>query len=389
MIPYGRQEISNKDIESVIKVLKSDFITQGPVTIEFEKKVAKYCNVKYAYAVNSATSALHIACLSLGVKEGDYVWTSPISFVASSNCALYCGAKVDFVDIDPVSYNLSINALEEKLIKAKKKKCLPKVIIPVHLSGQSCEMEKIHELSKIYGFKIIEDASHAIGGKYKRETIGNCKYSNITVFSFHPVKIITTCEGGMCTTNDPEISILLGRYRSHGITRHSEEMKKTPDGPWYYEQLELGYNYRLNDVMSSLGISQLKRVDEFVSKRNLIAQKYDSLLKGSDIKVQFISPENFSSRHLYIIRVKENSSYNQKLLFEKFRASGVWVNLHYIPIYKQPYYGKMGFNFKDYPQAEKYYKEAISLPIFPSLKEEDQIKIVDIIKEPLGYQNLF
>ena len=389
MIPYGRQEISDKDIEAVVKVLKSDFITQGPITIEFEKKVAKYCDAKYAHAVNSATSALHIACLSLGVKEGDYVWTSPISFVASSNCALYCGAKVDFVDIDPVSYNLSINCLEEKLIKAKKNKCLPKVIIPVHLSGQSCEMQKIHELSKIYGFKIIEDASHAIGGKYKGETIGNCKYSDIAVFSFHPVKIITTCEGGMCTTNDRKISNLLARYRSHGITRHSEEMKKAPDGPWYYEQLDLGYNYRLNDIMASLGISQLNRVDEFVSKRNKIAKKYDSLFKDSDINTQVILSDNYSSRHLYIIRVNENSSYNQKILFEKFRASGIWVNLHYIPIYKQPYYSKMGFNFKNYPNAEKYYKEAISLPIFPSLKEEDQIRIVDIVNKPLGYQNLF
>ncbi len=389
MIPYARQEISEADIKAVVKVLKSDFITQGPVTPEFEKKVSKYCKSRFACAVNSGTSALHIACLSLGVKKGDIVWTSPISFVASSNCALYCGANIDFVDIDPISYNMSVDALEEKLIKAKKMNTLPKVVIPVHLSGQSCEMDRINNLSKIYGFKIIEDASHAIGAKYKGELIGNCRYSDITVFSFHPVKIITTCEGGMCTTNNPKISTLLGRYRSHGITRHSQEMKNVPDGPWYYEQLELGFNYRLNDVMASLGISQLKRVDEFVSNRNEIAEKYDSLFKELDIKVQEISIDNYSSRHLYIIRVKGNSYYDQKSVFEKFRASGIWVNLHYIPIYRQPYYKKMGFNKKDFPEAEKYYKEAISIPIFPSLKDLEIEKIVDVIKKPIGFQNLF
>lgn len=389
MIPYARQEISEADIKAVVKVLKSDFITQGPVTPEFEKKVSKYCKSRFACAVNSGTSALHIACLSLGVEKGDKVWTSPISFVASSNCALYCGAKIDFVDIDPLSYNMSVDALEEKLIKAKKMNTLPKVLIPVHLSGQSCEMDRINKLSKIYGFKIIEDASHAIGAKYKGELIGNCRYSDITIFSFHPVKIITTCEGGICTTNNPKISTLLGRYRSHGITRHSQEMKNVPDGPWYYEQLELGFNYRLNDVMASLGISQLKRVDEFVNKRNAIAEKYDSLFKELDIKVQEISIDNYSSRHLYIIRVKGNSNYDQKSVFEKFRASGIWVNLHYIPIYRQPYYKNMNFNKKDFPEAEKYYKEAISIPIFPSLKDKEIEKIVNVIKKPIGFQNLF
>jgi len=389
MIPYARQEISEEDVKAVVKVLKSDFITQGPVTPEFEKKVSKYCKSKFAHAVNSGTSALHIACLSLGVKKGDFVWTSPISFVASSNCALYCGANIDFVDIDPISYNMSINALEQKLIKAKKSNTLPKVVIPVHLSGQSCEMEGINKLSKIYGFKIIEDASHAIGAKYKGELVGNCRYSDITVFSFHPVKIITTCEGGMCTTNNPEISTLLGRYRSHGITRHSQEMINIPDGPWYYEQLELGFNYRMNDVMASLGISQLKRVDEFVLKRNIIAKKYDSLFKELDIKVQEISKDSYSSRHLYIIRVKGNSYFDQKSLFEKFRASGIWVNIHYIPIYRQPYYKNMNINKKDFPEAEKYYKEAISIPIFPSLKDKEIEKIVNVTKKPIGFQNLF
>lgn len=389
VIPYGRQDVSEKDIQSVVDVLRSDYITQGPMIQKFERKVADYCNAKYAYACNSATSALHIACLALGVGKGDLVWTSPISFVASSNCALYCNAEVDFVDIDAKSYNMSPVALEQKLIKAKAKGRLPKVVIPVHLSGQSCEMDKIHALSKQYGFKIIEDASHAIGATYKGQAVGNCQYSDIAVFSFHPVKIITTCEGGMCLTNDPHVSNLIGRYRSHGITRQASEMSKAPDGPWYYEQLNLGLNYRMNDVQAALGLSQMDRLDEFIEKRRTIAKRYDELLKDSIVETPQQHPDTNSSWHLYIIRLKENKNITHRQLFEQFRAAGVLVNIHYIPIYRQPYYQELGFTAEEFDQAEKYYEEAISIPIFPGLKSEEQNKVVSLIKQPIGFQNLF
>ena len=390
MIPYSKQNISEEDINAIMDVLKSDYLTQGPKTPEFEKIVSAYCKVNYGCAVNSATSGLHIACLALGVGKGDIVWTSPISFVASSNCALYCGATVDFVDIDSLSYNMSVISLEEKLILAKKKGNLPKVVIPVHLSGKSCDMEKIHDLSKEYGFKIIEDASHAIGASYKNQKVGSCSYSDIAVFSFHPVKIITTCEGGMCMTNDRDIYNLLLRYRSHGITRHAEEMKNKPDGLWYYEQLNLGYNYRLNDLQSVLGISQMKQLDSFVKERNTLAIGYNDLITRSQIIIPKIKSENYSSWHLYIIRINSNNNaLNRNSIFEKLRNNGIYVNIHYIPIYRQPYYQKMNFKLEDYPESEKYYKEAISIPIFPGMTSEQQEKISSIISEPFGYQNLF
>lgn len=389
VIPYGRQDISKKDIESVVNILKSDYVTQGPTTLQFENKVANYCGVKYAHSTNSATSALHVACLSLGVSEGDLVWTSPISFVASSNCALYCKADVDFVDIDPISYNMSPDALERKLVKAKSNGRLPKVVIPVHLSGQSCEMDKIYSLSKVYGFKIIEDASHSIGSFYKGKPVGSCEYSDIAVFSFHPVKIITTCEGGMCLTNDPNLSSLIARYRSHGITRQASEMSKTPDGPWYYEQLNLGLNYRMNDVQAALGLSQMERLDEFVEKRRKIAKTYDDLLKIPMIQIPKQHPDTKSSWHLYIIRLKRNPNLTHRQLFEHFRSAGVLVNIHYIPIYRQPYYKKLGFKKKGFDESEKYYEEAISIPIFPELTLKEQKKVVDLIKQPVGFQNLF
>ncbi len=389
VIPYSRQNISERDIESVIDVLKSDFVTQGPVIQKFENKLSEYCKAKYAYACNSGTSALHIACLSLGLGEGDLVWTSPISFVASSNCALYCNASVDFVDIDPKSYNMSTDSLEEKLINAKKKGKLPKIVIPVHLSGQSCDMKRIFELSLEYGFKIIEDASHAVGARYEGMPVGDCRYSDITVFSFHPVKIITTCEGGMCLTNDSEVAELIYRYRSHGITRQPSQMTKVPDGPWYYEQLELGLNYRINDVQAALGISQMSRLDSFIKEREEIARKYDELLSDSIVKIPEISPKCSSSWHLYIIRVKENNITTHKQLFEKFRTAGILVNIHYIPIYRQPFYKALGFNKNKFPEAEKYYKEAISIPIFPGLKFSEQSKVVSLIKKPVGFQNIF
>jgi len=390
VIPYGRQDVSQKDIDAVVDVLRSDFITQGPVIQQFEARVADYCGAKYAYACNSATSALHIACLALGVGEGDLVWTSPISFVASSNCALYCNAEVDFVDIDGDTYNMSPRALKKKLEQAKAKGRLPKVVIPVHLAGQSCEMEQIHALSQTYGFKIIEDASHGIGAQYKGQPVGSCIYSDIAVFSFHPVKIITTGEGGMCLTNDPELSLLLGRFRSHGITRQATEMSKAPDGPWYYEQLNLGLNYRMNDIQAALGLSQMDRLDEFIEKRRAIARRYDELLVNSMVETPHQHPDTNSSWHLYIIRLKENAKISHKQLFEKFRASGILVNIHYIPIYRQPYYKELGFTISGFEEAEKYYEEAISIPLFPTLSNEEQRKVVSLIEQqPVGFQNLF
>lgn len=390
MIPYGRQNISEEDVQAVIEVLKSDFLTQGPVVPAFEKKVADYCAAKYAFAVNSATSALHIACLSLGVGKGDLVWTSPITFVASANCALYCGADVDFVDIDSATYNMSVSALEEKLEKAEKDGRLPKVVIPVHLAGQSCEMDKIHALGQKYGFRIIEDASHAIGGKYKGRAIGGCQYSDITVFSFHPVKIITTGEGGMCLTNDSQLAISLNRFRSHGIVRHAGEMTHTPDGPWYYQQVDLGYNYRMTDIQAALGLSQMNRLDEFVAARHALADRYNELLQEDWIELPWQHPDIYSGLHLFIIRIKKNKKgITHRQLFEKLRTAGILVNLHYIPVYTHPYYEAMGYDRNDFPQAESYYSEAISIPMFSALSESEQQFVAEVIKKPSGYQNLF
>lgn len=391
MIPYGKQDISEEDIQSVVDVLKSDFLTQGPMVPAFEKAVTDYCGATYAFAANSATSALHIACLSLEVGPGDIVWTSPITFVASANCALYCGAKVDFVDIDALTYNMSVEKLKEKLESAEKNGVLPKVVIPVHLSGQSCEMREIHALSVKYGFKIIEDASHAIGAKYLNEPVGNCKYSNICVFSFHPVKIITTGEGGMCVTNDRELATRINRFRSHGIVRHPSEMTHSPDGPWYYQQIALGYNYRMTDIHAALGLSQMKKLDQFVEGRHRIANKYNELLTKDWIQLPWQHPDTYSSLHLYVIRVKNDlKGILHKQLFERLRTAGILVNLHYIPVYRHPYYESLGlYSIKNFPNAELYYKEAISLPIYSSLSDEDQQQVVDRIIKPLGYQNLF
>ena len=390
MIPYGRQDISEEDIEAVVDVLKSDFLTQGPTVPAFEKSVADYCQAKYAVAVNSATSALHIACLSLGVGKGDIVWTSPITFVASANCALYCGADVDFVDIDAKTYKISINSLEEKLLVAEKNGRLPKVVIPVHLAGQSCEMDKIHALGQKFGFKIIEDASHAIGGKYKNRPIGGCQFSDITIFSFHPVKIITTGEGGMCVSNNSELAVKLNRFRSHGIVRHPSEMTHVPDGPWYYQQIELGFNYRMTDIQAALGISQIKRLDEFVKARHSIAEHYNQLLQEDWIELPWQHSDTYSAFHLYIIRIKYNRrGITHRQLFEKLRSDGINVNLHYIPVYSHPYYKKIGYDIHNFPQSESYYSEAISIPIFANLTKIEQKLVVDSIKKPLGHQNLF
>lgn len=400
MIPYGRQDISEEDIQAVVDVLRSDWLTQGPLIFDFEKTVAGYCGAGYGIAVNSATSALHIACLALNVGKGDFVWTSPITFVASANCALYCGASVDFVDIDRDTYNMSVAALETKLKKAKQNGTLPKVVIPVHLAGQSCDMESIHRLSQEYNFKIIEDASHCIGGKYKNEPIGNCRYSSITVFSFHPVKIITTGEGGMAMTNDPQLALSMAHYRSHGIVRYENEMMHKPDGPWYYEQIDLGFNYRITEIQAGLGLSQFKRLDEFVAKRHELAKRYNEILTEPWIILPKQDDANYSAFHLYIIRVKKDNGVIDHLsLFEKLRAAGILVNLHYIPVYRQPYYETMGFKREDFPEAEAYYAEAISLPLFPSLTEEQQDFVAQTVNnhvqplavddKPKGYQNIF
>ena len=386
MIPYGRQNISEDDIKAVSDVLKSDFLTQGNAVPEFEKKVSKYCNVNFAFAVNSATSALHVACLSLDVGPDDIVWTSAVSFVASANCALYCGASIDFIDIDANTYNLCVKSLKAKLEKASKLGKLPKVVIPVHLTGQPCDMEEIYKLSKEYKFKIIEDASHAIGAKYKKTKIGDCEYSDIAVFSFHPVKIITTGEGGMVTTNDKKIAEKLSLYRTHGITRDVNAMQNIPDGPRYYEQIKLGFNYRMTDIQAALGISQMNRLDSFIHKRHEICKRYNEYFQDLvSIKLPYQNKDSYSSLHLYVIRVDNSKSKaSHKQLFNYLRENNIGVNIHYIPIYRQPYYSKFGFNFSDFPQSEKYYAEAISIPIYPDLSHESQELVYKLIKSQVG-----
>jgi len=381
MIPYGKQDVTQADINAVVEVLQSDFLTQGPQVQKFEKTIAKYCNAKHAIAVNSATSALHLACLSLGLKKGDWLWTTPITFVASANCGLYCGAKVDFVDIDPATYNLCPKALKSKLIKAKELGELPKVVVPVHLCGQSCDMKAIYILSKEYGFKIIEDASHAIGGKYLNDPIGNCKYSDITVFSFHPVKIITTGEGGMALTNNSKLSEHMSLLSSHGITRNSSQMTHEPDGDWYYQQVDLGFNYRMTDIQAALGLSQLERLDDYITRRHNLANRYDELLSDFPLIIPYQHSDNYSAFHLYIIRLKDNKKHKQ--IFEHLRQDNIGVNLHYIPVHTQPYYQQTGVKFTDLKQTEQYYKDAISLPLYPTMTEQQQDIVISSLHKAL------
>lgn len=381
MIYYGKQFIDEQDINAVIEVLKSDFLTQGPVIEKFEKAVAEYCSVKYAVAVTNATSALHIACLAAGLDKDDILWTSPITFTASANCGRYCGADVDFVDIDDSTYNMSISALKEKLERSKIK---PKVVVPVHLAGQSCEMQEIYDLSKQYGFTVIEDASHAIGADYKDTKVGCCKYSDMTVFSFHPVKIITTGEGGMVLTNSEELYKKLTLYRSHCITRDENLMTKEADGPWYYQQIGLGFNYRMTELQAALGLSQLAKVDKFVARRRQLAERYNELLKNLPLKLPYQNPDTDSSWHLYIVRVDFNKiKKTKKEIFAEMKAKGVCLNLHYIPVHTQPYYQNLGFKHGDFPVSEKYYEEAFTLPLYYSLTDEQQEYVISALKEVL------
>lgn len=386
LIPYGRQDISAQDIEAVVTTLTSDWITQGPAIPRFEEAIASRCGGKHAIAVANATAALHLACLALGVGPGDIVWTSPNTFVASANCALYCGASVDFVDIDPRTYNLCADKLREKLQSAQVQGRLPKVVIAVHFAGQSCDMRAIKELADQYGFRIIEDASHAVGGKYLGEPIGNCRYSDMVVFSFHPVKIITTAEGGMVLTSDDALAKTVRQLRTHGITSDPAEMAfREPSEIWNYQQTALGFNYRMTDIQAALGASQAQRLEEFVARRHAIAQRYDALLAKQPVITPWQHPEGYSGFHLYVIRLQlAKTERTHKQVYEAMRAAGVLVNLHYIPVYRQPYYEKMGFKEGYCPEAEQYFAETLSLPLFPTLTTEEQDFIVSTLGEILA-----
>ncbi|VBB05528.1 degt/dnrj/eryc1/strs aminotransferase [Lucifera butyrica] len=382
-IPYGHQDINEADIQAVMAVLASDWITQGPAIEKFEQTVAQYCGARYAVAVNSATSALHIACMAAGLKRGEWLWTSPNTFVASANCGRYCGAAVDFADIDNRTYNISVTRLAEKLKRAKRENRLPKVVVPVHFAGQSCEMEPIQRLAAEYGFLLLEDASHAIGGTYQGQKVGSCRFADMTVFSFHPVKIITTAEGGMVLTNRQDLYERLIRLRSHGITRQAELMSEN-QGPWYYQQIELGFNYRLTDLQAALGISQMERIDEFVAKRRAIAAKYDRELKNLPLILPWQHPDSLSAYHLYVVQlapVYQRKSRRQ--VFEELRASGIGVNVHYIPVHTQPYYRQFGFKYGDFPVAEAYYNSAVSIPLYAAMTAEQQDYVISTLTEIL------
>ncbi len=388
-IPYGRQHITQTDIDAVVAVLQSDFLTQGSQVPAFEERVATYTGAKFGVAVNSATSALHIACLALGLGQGekgkdDWLWTTPITFTASANCGLYCGANIDFVDIDPLTLNMSINALAEKLQLADAENRLPKIVIPVHFTGEPCDMAAIHALSQQYGFKVIEDASHAVGGKYHKQPIGNCEFSDITVFSFHPVKIITTAEGGLATTNDPALAEKMQLLRSHGITRDANLMTHQPDGGWYYQQIDLGFNYRMTELQGALGVSQMNYLDDFVTRRHQLAKRYDELLTDLPIMLPYRNPANYSGFHLYPIQLTADSGKTRKQVFDSLRAQNIGVNVHYIPVHTQPYYAKLGFKQGDFPHAERYYAQAISLPLYYDLSEASQTQVVNAIYQALA-----
>lgn len=378
MIPYGRQSISEEDLRAVTAVLRSDWITQGPTIARFERAVADYCRVPHGIAVTSATAALHIACLALEVGPGDRVWTTPNTFVASANCALYCGAAIDFVDIDLATGGMSVPALEEKLRSAQIQDCLPKVVIPVHFAGEPCEMAEIARLARDYRFRVIEDASHAISASYRGDSVGSCTYSDMTVFSFHPVKIITTGEGGLITTRSAELARRLALLRTHGITREPDQMSQAPHGAWYYEQVMLGFNYRMTDLQAALGISQLSTIEQFNVRRYALAARYDALLDGLPIRSLARSRANRSALHLYVIHVEAG---RRREIFDHLRSRGIGVNVHYIPVHLQPYFRRFGFKEGDFPVAEAHYRQAVSLPLYPGLTEPEQDRVVTALRE--------
>ena len=379
-IPYGRQQVTEGDIAAVVEVLRSDWLTQGPVVPDFEAAVANACGATHGVAVNSATSALHVACLALGLGHGDRLWTSPITFLASANCALYCGAQVDFVDVDRRTGNLSVEALARKLEAAAAANALPKVLVPVHLAGQSCDMAAIGALAQRHGVLVIEDASHAIGGTHCGEPIGNCRHSDITVFSFHPVKIITTGEGGMAVTQDAKLAERMALLRSHGMTRDPALMERAPDGPWSYDQITLGYNYRMTDLQAALGRSQLGRLRDCIDRREALANRYDQLLAGLDLKTPTREPFGRSAWHLYIVQVE---AARRRAVFEALRAADIGVNVHYIPVHTQPHYRRLGFQPGQFPEAEAFYAGAISLPMYVGLTEAQQDRVVDVLRMAL------
>lgn len=384
LIPYGRQDISEADVQAVLDVLRSDFLTQGPAVPEFEFAVAALSKAEHAVAFNSATSALHAACLALGLVKGGRLWTTPNTFVASSNCGLYCGAEVDFVDIDPATWNISTAKLEQKLIDAKRRGVLPKIVVPVHFAGQPTEQERIRALANEYGFKVLEDASHSIGASRIGEPVGSCRWSDITVFSFHPVKIVTSGEGGMALTNDPELAGRMRLIRSHGITRDATLMEFTDPSPWYYEQQVLGFNYRMTDIQAALGRSQLNRLEAFVERRNALAQEYQSALAGLPLQLPEVSSGNRSAYHLYVVRLQlQRISKTHRQVFEELRQHGIGVNLHYMPVYLQPYYRKLGFAPGLCAEAERYANEAITLPLYPGLTNEQLLHVTQTLREVL------
>lgn len=384
MIPYGRQHLTKKDIDSVVEVLHSDFLTQGESVPTFEQKLSERVGAKHAVAVNSATSALIIACQSLGLGKGDWLWTSPNSFVASANCGLHCGAQVDFIDINCHDYNLSIASLKQKLELAEAENRLPKILVAVHFAGQPCDLQEMADLGRRYGFRIIEDASHAVGARYRDQAIGSCEYSDIVVFSFHPVKIITTGEGGMALTNDPVIAEKLRLLRNHGITRCPDQMVGEMDGPWFYEQQQLGFNFRMTDIQAALGISQLDQLDQFLEKRIYLAARYQAALQHFSLSIPTINPDRQTAWHLYVIRLHlEKIRLSRRQVFERLQAAGIGVNVHYIPIVSHPYFRRLGFNLNEYPEVAGYYEEAITLPLHPGLTESEQDFIIEELKGAL------
>ena len=381
MIYYGRQSIDEEDIQNVVKVLRSDFLTQGPMVEQFEKCVADYCGAKYAVAVANGTAALHVACLAAGLEAGDMLWTSPVTFVASANCARYCGADVDFVDIDARTYNMSVETLEDKLCSAKH---LPKIVVPVHLAGQSCDMKRIYELAQEYGFMVMEDACHAMGADYLGKRVGCCEFSDMTVFSFHPVKIVTAGEGGMILTNNEEFYRRLLLFRSHGITRDEGLMTHETDGPWYYQQIELGFNYRITDIQAALGYSQMQKVDEFVKRRRYLAERYNRLLQDLPVATPYVADYTDPSWHIYVVRIDFNRVNKSKQeIFDIMKSKGVVLNLHYIPVHLQPYYQRLGFAEGDFPNSESYYGDALTLPLYYDFTDDYQDWVVESLREAL------